>query len=129
MALATIADVEVEFGDIDAPEQRAKVGVLLERAEAQVRRVFSDLDARIVDGRTDRVLVVQVESEMVLAVLRNPDAVQAQTESEGTGPFTRSRTVTVNLQAASGLLRLTPEHRALLGEIPLRGPYTVALSG
>lgn len=124
MTYATTDDVAVDYGDIgDDATTLTRVHKLLERAEARVRQVCNP-EQRIEDGLTTVELIQQVESEMVAAALRNPEAWQSVSESEG--PFTRSHTI--NLAVASGLLRLTPDHRELLGERTLPGPFTVQLS-
>jgi hypothetical protein len=108
---ATVSDVQVDFGDI-ADGDVDKVETLLERAEARIKQAYPDLEVRMADGRTSLVLVKQVESEMVVSVLRNPNGWQSHTET--TGPFSHS--ATVNVAAASGLLRLSKDQRALLGD-------------
>lgn len=110
MPYAALSDVEVDFGPVP-PEDVDKVAILLERAEARIRQDVPDLDERVTDGRSPVVLVKQVESEMVVSVLRNPGGYQ----SESTSLVGISTSYTLSLAAASGLLRLTPEHRAMLG--------------
>lgn len=129
MPLATISDVEIDYGSIP-PADWGRVDTLLERAEARIRQVFADLDDRIADGRTNEVLVAQVESEMVAAVLDKTSRFQSQTFSQAAGPFSSSISGTLPAGVATGgLLELTERHRRMLGEAPFRGPYMMSLSG
>lgn len=117
MAYASLDDVAVDYdGDVSSAEMVVKVQTLLERAEARIRQAYPDLDVRISDGRTNLVLVRQVESEMVAAVLRNPGGYTQQSTSNTEGPFAETRSGTLSTTLASGLLRLTKAHRRLLGD-------------
>lgn len=122
---ATIADVEVDFGPVPN-EQTAQVESLIVRAEAQIRQAVPDLDARIAAGRTNETLVIQVISEMVSTMLRNPEGVDNRTKT--VGPFTESVSF-VNSGSRATIeagLYLLPRHLRLLGDAR-RGVYTVAL--
>jgi hypothetical protein len=126
MAYATVEDVAVDYdGDLSDGDTIVKVTVLLERAEARIRQEYRDLEERIADGRTSRVLVQQVETEMVAAVLRNPGGYVSSTSSSTTGPYSETISGTLSTSVASGLLRLTPAHRDLLGD-RRGGAFTVA---
>lgn len=126
MPYATVSDVSIDFevipdADID------KVETLLERAEARILQDFPDLAARMSGGRTSLVLVKQVESEMVAAVLRNPNGTKNSYSQEMVGPFSRQLQSTLDSALASGILELTARHRVLLGERPMPGIYSVPL--
>lgn len=117
MSYATVDDVSVDFdGDLSDSATIVKVVTLLERAEARIQQEYADLDARIADGRTNLELVRQVESEMVAAVLRNPAGYVSSTNSTTRGPYSETVSGTLSTSVASGLLRLTPAHRELLGD-------------
>ncbi len=128
MPYATVSDVEVEFGDI--PEvQLEKVETKLDQAEDLIRQAFPDLNDRVVDGRTTVIRVKQVESEMVAAVLRNPNGAKSSYTQDMVGPFSRQSQATFDAATASGILTLTERHRAMLGEVRSAGIYTVPLGG
>ena len=125
MTYASVDDVAVDYGAVST-EDTAKVATLLERAEARIRQVFPDLDTRLADGRTNLVLVKQVESEMVCAVLRNPQGYTTSTTSNTAGPYSQTLSGTLSTTLASGLLRLTRQQRELLGDPAVGGAFTVA---
>lgn len=123
MPYASVDDIRVDLGPGAIPvESEPQVQKLIARAEARIRQAVGDPDRLITSGRTDAELITQVISEMVAGVLRNRNAWQSGTETKG--PYSRSHTV--NLAVASGLLRLTAEQRALLGERTAeQGAFTV----
>lgn len=108
MRYASLADVEVEYGPVPN-DAVARVEGLIDRAEAILLAEVRDLDARITDGRTLLPLVQQVVSEMVAAVLRNPQGLKSFAHTEG--PFTTSGTYA----DTGGGMVLTDRHRRLLG--------------
>lgn len=115
MAYATIDDVRVYDRELGPDSEVADwVDTLLGQAEAMIRVDFRDLDARVADGRADLELLVQVESEMVASVTRNPQAWASQ--SEGIGGLSESHTV--NLAVASGLMEFTDRHRRMVANLP-----------
>ncbi|CAA9364374.1 MAG: hypothetical protein AVDCRST_MAG68-5033 [uncultured Gemmatimonadetes bacterium] len=109
MHYASLPDVEVEYGPVP-PEQADRVEALIARAEAILLFEVRDLDARIVTGQTQLPLVKQVVSEMVTAVLRNPQGLKSFAHTEG--PFTTSGTYA---DTSGGGMVLTDRHRRLLG--------------
>lgn len=132
MPYGTIDDVRIYAPDVtDETDEVAKVDYLLERAEDLIVIAFPDIDSRVADGRTPVGRVAAVEGEMVAAVMNNPRA--RQSESQTVGGLSTSHTV--NTAVASGLLRLTDDHRKLiLGVSVLPGTsggaaYTVSLWG
>lgn len=117
MTYAQVQDVAIDFdGDLSDDATVDKVSTLLERAEARIKQEYRDLDARMADGRTSLPLVVQVECEMVVSVLRNPGGYTSSSTSNTSGPYSESISGTLSTAAASGLLRLTRAHRELLGD-------------
>lgn len=112
MSFVGVTQLEVYYGQIDDDAERVKAGKLIEQAEARIRRDGGlTVDALIAADRTDPILAEQAVCEMVMAVLRNPEC--NVSSSETVGGLSESRTL--NLAAASGLLRLTDDQRALLG--------------
>lgn len=123
---ASVSDVEVDFGPITDPTMQGQAEALLVRAEEQVRQLVPDLDARIASGRTTEPLVVQVLSEMVAAVLRNPEGADNRTRT--VGPYSEHISY-VNSRSSTSVesgLMLKAHHRVLLGErTEQAGAFTV----
>jgi len=107
MAYATPEDVEVRFmRPLDEDEKRV-VAARLEDAELLLRSRIPDLDEKVAAGVLDRALVVMVEAEMVLRLIRNPDGLVQETD--GSYSYSTSQKV------ASGLLEVLPREWTLLG--------------
>ncbi len=132
MPYADFHDVAVYVPDMAAGSDEIKVAALLEQAEAEILIEFPDLAARLAAGRTSLILLKRVEAEMVASVMRNPKGWQS--ESQTIGGLSNSHTV--NVDAASGLLKLTDTHRALIrgtaasssAAAALGGPYSLPMS-
>lgn len=120
MPHADFHDVAVYVPDMAEGSDEIKVAALLEQAEAEILVEFPDLAARLADGRTSLILLRRVEAEMVASVMRNPKGWQS--ESQTIGGLSNSHTV--NVEAASGLLKLTDAHRILI-----RGTATSSAAG
>lgn len=107
MAYATSEDVEVRFmRPLDEDEKRV-VAARLEDAELLLRSRIPDLDEKVTAGALDQALVVMVEAEMVLRLIRNPDGLVQETD--GSYSYSTSQKV------ASGLLEVLPREWTLLG--------------
>lgn len=107
MAYATPEDVEVRFmRPLDEDEKRV-VAARLEDAELLLRSRIPDLDEKVTAGVLDQALVVMVEAEMVLRLIRNPDGLVQETD--GSYSYSTSQKV------ASGLLEVLPREWVLLG--------------
>jgi len=107
MAYATPEDVEVRFmRPLDEDEKRV-VAARLEDAELLLRSRIPDLDEKVTAGMLDQALVVMVEAEMVLRLIRNPDGLVQETD--GSYSYSTSQKV------ASGLLEVLPREWTLLG--------------
>lgn len=100
MAYATPADVEARIGRELTPEETIQVGELLEDVEALIKLRIPDLDAKVADGMIPERIVVMVEVNAVVRVLRNPEAYVSETD--GNYSYTRSQS------GASGYLELLP---------------------
>lgn len=100
MAYATVEDVEARLGRELTPEETIQVGVLLEDVEAMLRMRIPDLDERVADDPNYERLVIMVEVNAVLRVLKNPDAFVSETD--GNYSYTRSTS------GASGYLDILP---------------------
>ena len=93
---------------------------------------FPDLAARLADGRTSLILLKRVEAEMVASVMRNPKGWASESQTI----CGLSNSHTVNVEAASGLLKLTEAHRILIrgtsvassSGVVSGGPYSLPMS-
>jgi hypothetical protein len=115
VAYATVEDVRKRMKRPLTPEEEALATQLLDDAETRIRVRVRDLDTRAADPEYLK-LVVLVEANAVLRVLRNPEGYR----SEADGDYSYSRLV----QVASGLLEILDDDWLLLGV--RRGAFTVA---
>lgn len=112
MAYATVTDVESRLGRDLSPDEEEQVEILLDDAEAVLRTYIPNMDTLIDTGKLDERLVIMVEVNMVLRVLRNPDAFVSETD--GNYSYTRAS------GTVSGLLEVLPRELDWLGG---RGMY------
>ncbi len=114
MAIATPADVETSLLRPLNQTESQYVEPLLARAERLLLPRIPDLLARAEADEQFRLLVADVEAEMVARVLRAPDSGIMRQESEGNYSYS------LNLQVASGLLDVLPVEWEKLGVGPWR---------
>jgi hypothetical protein len=123
-AHASLSDVEARYGALTAAQQ-SLAEALLGDAAAILAAHLPTLDARIAAGSLPLRLVVQVESAMVIRVLRNPEAMKSETI--GVYSYTRDQAL------SAGLLYALVDELALLasrtgrlsvGTIRLGCPYS-----
>lgn len=107
MAYAATTDVTVRWARTPSPEEEALIGVRLEDVERLIRRRVPTLDAKISSGAVDVKDVIQVESESVLRLVRNPEGYLS--ESDG------NYTYMLRSDLASGRLEILPEEWEVLG--------------
>jgi hypothetical protein len=107
MAYATNEDVAVRWGRDLTAEEAAMVDVRLEDVERMIRRRIPDLDVRVDIGAIDVYDVVQVESDAVLRLARNPEGYYSETDGNYTYQLQKGLT--------SGVLEITEEEWAMLG--------------
>jgi hypothetical protein len=101
MAYATPADVESRLGRDLTSEEEAQVTELLEDVEALIKLRIPDLDDKVTAGTIPERIVVMVEVNAVIRVLRNPEAYVSETD--GNYSYTRSS------DGASGYLEILPQ--------------------
>lgn len=101
MAYATPEDVAARLGRELTTDEEAQVTVLLEDVETLIKIRIPDLDAKITAGTIPERVVVMIEVNAVLRVLKNPDAFMSETD--GNYSYTRSTS------GASGYLDLLPQ--------------------
>lgn len=107
MAYASAEDVAARLGrELDTDEETL-VEARLEDAELILRSRIPDMDDKVLDDPIFEKILIMVESEMVLRLVRNPDGYTQETD--GNYSYTISRAV------AGGLLEVLPGEWALLG--------------
>lgn len=107
MAYATPNDIAERLGrDLDESEARI-VDARLEDAEELILARIPDLPQKIADGKVRQRLVVMVESEAVMRLIKNPEGYTQETD----GNYSYS----VSSRVASGRLSIEPEEWSLLG--------------
>lgn len=107
MAYATSADVSVRWARTPSDEEAALIEVRLNDLERTIRRRIPTLDDQVVSGAIDVEDLIQVESEAVLRLVRNPDGYLS--ESDG------NYTYMLRSDLSSGKLEVLPEEWLMLG--------------
>ena len=107
MAHAVVDDVELRWGRTPSDEESAVIETRLEDVERMIYRRLPDLDQWIADGDVSLADVIQVESEVVLRLVRNPEGYLS--ESDGNYSYQMQR------ELASGRLTILPEEWEMLG--------------
>lgn len=79
----------------------------LDDAEELIRTRIPDLDDQVSSGALRPRLLVMVETEAVMRILRNPDGYSGETDG--------NYSYTIDAQVASGRLSILPEEWRLLG--------------
>lgn len=107
MAYASAVDIADRLGrDLDDLEARI-VETRLDDVEALIKTRVPDLDDKITDGKLNQRLVIMVEADALLRLIRNPDGFTQETD----GNYSYS----IDARVASGRLSLLPEEWGLLG--------------
>jgi len=107
VAYATAQDIEDRLGrELDESEATI-VNTRLEDAEELIYRRIPDLAQRVDDGKIRERLIVMVECEAVMRLIRNPEGYTQETD----GNYSYS----IDSRVASGRLSILPEEWALLG--------------
>jgi hypothetical protein len=107
MAYATPDDVATRWGRELSPEETNLVSVRLEDVERMIRRSIPDLDDQVSSGQIDVEDVVQVESDAVLRLARNPEGYKSETDGD--------YTYTLSDDLSTGVLGITDDEWAILG--------------
>jgi hypothetical protein len=107
MAIATPADVAERLGrELDAAET-ALVASRLDDAEELIFQRIPDLTQKIAAGTIRQRLVVMVECEAVMRLIRNPEGYTSETD----GNYSYS----ISHRVASGRLEILSDEWAMLG--------------
>lgn len=122
MAYATVADVEARLGRPLEAGETTVVQTRLNDVELLIRSRIPDLDAKVADGTLDVEVVIMVESEAVLRLIRNPEGYTAETDG--------NYSYQISVKVASGRIDILASEWALLGVRagayvirPYIGPY------
>ena len=103
---ATADDVEELWAQEFTDAERTLVERRLAQAERMIRRRISDLDDRAADSDY-RAELIDIESDVVLRVIRNPDGYESEQDGDYAYRF--------HPEAASGKLELSDEEWRVLG--------------
>jgi hypothetical protein len=122
MAYANAADVEARLGrSLDAGETTI-VNTRLNDVELMIRSRLPNLDTLVSTGVLDVEVVIMVEAEAILRLVKNPDGYTAETDG--------NYSYQISTKVASGRLDIFPTEWALLGVMngaftirPYIGPY------
>jgi len=107
MAYASVADVEARLGrTLDSSESQI-VSTRLNDIELMIRHRIPDLDIKVSTGVIDPALVVMVECDAILRLVRNPEGYTAETDG--------NYSYQISKEVASGKLDITSAEWALLG--------------
>lgn len=107
MAYATVADVEARLGrSLEAGEQQI-VETRLNDVELLIRNRVPDLDTRVANGSIDLEVLIMVEANSVLRLIKNIDGYRAETDG--------NYSYQIDDRVASGRLDILSDEWALLG--------------
>lgn len=107
MTYASVEDVAARLGRPLSDQEHDLAAVLLADVESLIRARIPDLDDRITDGRIRRELVVMIEANAVVRVLRNPGGYRSETAGD--------YSYTIDDRAAAGYLTIPDTDWTLLG--------------
>jgi len=107
MAYATVEDVEIRLGRELSPEEEQLVQVRLNDVENMIRARIPNLDELIAQGKLDEDIVIMVEAEAVLRLIRNPEGYTSEVDG--------NYSYQISSRVASGRLEIFDAEWALLG--------------
>lgn len=107
MAYATVADVEARLGRTLDPSESQIVSTRLNDVELMIRHRIPDLDTLVSTGALDPQIVVMVECDAILRLIRNPEGFTAETDG--------NYSYQISAEVASGRLDILAGEWALLG--------------
>jgi len=107
VAYATPEDIEQRLGrELDVSEATI-VAARLDDVEELIFQRIPDLTQKVIDGKLRERLIVMVECEAVMRMIRNPDGYTQETDG--------NYSYTIDARVASGRLTILPEEWAMLG--------------
>lgn len=107
MAYATADDVTELWAKDPEPEVIALIERRLQQVERMIIRRIPGLAAKVEAGQIDRADVVDIESDAVLRLVRNPEGYQSETDG--------SYTYMLRADLTAGKLTITGEEWEILG--------------
>ncbi|NVN51315.1 Gp19/Gp15/Gp42 family protein [Mycolicibacterium hippocampi] len=107
MSYASPSDVSDRLGRPLSTDEASQVEALLSDAELLITTRIPDLDAKITADELSEQIVIMVESNAVVRLIRNPAGYTSETDGE--------YTYQVNWRLASGSLMITDHEWSLLG--------------
>lgn len=107
MAYATVEDVEVRFIRTLDVDETDFVTARLDDVELIIKSRIPDLDQKVTDGVLSAGLVAMVEADVVIRLLRNPEAVVGETDG--------NYSYQLNWSTVTGRLTIMPDEWRLLG--------------
>jgi hypothetical protein len=116
MSYAQASDVEARLGRSLDDTETIIVNARLGDAELVIKSRIPDLVDQVTAGTIDEAVVVMVESDMILRLIRNPEGYTQ--ESDGNYSYT------ISTQVASGRLEVLESEWSMLGL--KRGAFTIA---
>lgn len=107
MAYATYQDVEARLGRTLGASEQTIVTTRLNDIELMIRHRIPDLDTKVSTGVIDPQMLVMIECEAILRLIRNPEGFTAETDG--------NYSYQISSEVASGKLDILPSEWALLG--------------
>lgn len=107
MAYAIVSDVEARLGRTLDPSESQIVTTRLNDVELMIRHRIPDLDTKVSLGVIDPAMVVMVECDAILRLVRNPEGYTAETDG--------NYSYQISVEVASGRLDILSGEWALLG--------------
>lgn len=119
---AEVADVTKRWARTPTTAEQTLIETRLEDAERMIerglrRRGLTTLAQRILSGLTDEEDVKQVEADVVLRLVRNPDGYLSETDG--------NYTYMVSQDLATGKLAILPEDWETLGVVDATGMFVI----
>lgn len=107
MAYASSSDVQDRLGRPLTDDETTQVEALLNDAEVLLTLRIPDLEEQVTAGDIDQALVVMVEANSVVRLIRNPNGYTSETDG--------SYSYQLNWRLASGSLEILDSEWSLLG--------------
>lgn len=107
MAFASSSDVQDRLGRTLTDDETVQVEALLNDVEVLIKTKVPDLEDLVTDGEIDQALVVMIEANSVIRLIRNPNGYTSETDG--------SYSYQINWRLASGSLNILDTEWSLLG--------------
>ncbi|UJD20858.1 head-to-tail adaptor [Mycobacterium phage Zimmer] len=107
MAYATANDVVVLWAKEPEPEVMALIERRLAQVERMIRRRIPDLDVKVAANATFKADLIDIEADVVLRLVRNPEGYMSETDG--------SYTYQLSADLSTGKLSVNDEEWQILG--------------